>query len=206
MPTVTLYRFPVAEAARLASLSSIEQDLLGVQSYCHLLERLATGGRVDSIEWEAITSAAVVRYARCFSRGVRSNLSHTLVDAANQQLREDHQYFIDMRNKHVAHSVNAFEENDVVLHVDDEFTSADQITQVGTMQHRVIGFPNHMLTRLADLAAWVFARVREQRHDEGPKILAAARRFPLIAIKAHGTAQLGADASSAAASRRRKAP
>lgn len=120
MANIAGYRFRVPEAARLASLAGIENDLCGVQEYCNLLLTKKEEKPFPSTEWEAISSAAVVRYARCFSSGVRQRLSRSLFDDAEPNFAEGHNFFIEMRNKHVAHSVNEFEENDVLVQVSDQ--------------------------------------------------------------------------------------
>jgi hypothetical protein len=206
MATTTLYRFPIAEATQLASLGSIELDLVGVRSYCQLITDRTKQGQLNAVEWEAIISAAIVRYARCFCTGVRAKLSDDIFAAATPVLLDDHRYVMDMRNKHVAHSVNAFEENDVVLLVDDEFVSAAQIEQVSTFHNWVIGPPSDMPLRLDALATWALERVRDLCNAEKLKILAAARALPLSTIRAYETAQLGASSSPSTASQRRRSP
>ena len=79
----------------------------------------------DPVIWEALSAAAVVRYARCFNSGKRDRLKHDLFNAAPQHVKEAHEYFIAVRSKHVAHSVNVFEENDVTVTVNaDRFVGS----------------------------------------------------------------------------------
>ena len=58
---------------------------------------------------EADWIAAVVKYYRCFSDGVRTVLNpafFAVFDGAAQA----HQYFLNVRNKHVIHAINGFEQ------------------------------------------------------------------------------------------------
>src|SRR3990167_7217377 len=54
-------------------------------------------------------------YARCFASGFRRSLEHTLLDTAPEHIKKTHTYFIEIRNKHVAHSVNSSEKGNVLV-------------------------------------------------------------------------------------------
>ena len=202
----TNYRFPVPEAARLASLGGIEQDLRGVIAYCSLLVERSEIEKLNFVEWEAISSAAVVRYARCFSSGVRDSLEHDLLDTADIDLKEAHRFFIDLRNKHVAHSVNPFEENDVTLQIAAHFQSSQEIFAVHTAHGRRIGLSFGAPDQLKRLAEWVLLKVEEEMKTEKDKLLQVARQRPLAELKAHGVPQAAASASDNNVGQRRKHP
>jgi len=51
---------------------------------------------------------AIIKYVRCFTSGMRSYLSKDEV-FNDENLIICHDYFYDLRNKHIAHSVNIFE-------------------------------------------------------------------------------------------------
>src|SRR5260370_12586829 len=109
------YVFPVSGAARLASLAGIQSDLEQVVEYCDsMIERYA--GKhlkrspfdivgfttpVDFVEWEALSTAACVSYARCFLSGVRQSLEPGLLATAAAELRDTHEFMLSLRNKHV---------------------------------------------------------------------------------------------------------
>jgi len=153
MADYTGYRFPVPEAVRLASLGGIEQDLRGVIAYCDLLIERSEVTKLNFVEWEALSSAAVIRYARCFSSGVRDYLAHDLLDSEDPDLQQAHRFFMDLRSKHVAHSVNPFEENDVTLQIAAHFQSSQEICAVNTAHGRRIGLSfgaPDLLKRLAE--------------------------------------------------------
>lgn len=60
-------------------------------------------------------NSAVISYARCFGTGVRLSLkAHDVPERA----REFHDYVLDLRNKHIAHSVNDHEVGTVAALVD----------------------------------------------------------------------------------------
>lgn len=186
MANIALYRFRVPEAARLASLAGIENDLRGVQEYCDLLLTKGDERPFASTEWEAISSAGVVRYARCFCSGVRHSLSRTLFDDVDSEFYEAHELFIDMRNKHVAHSVNEFEENDAVVQISDEFRSSEEIKSVTVAHGRVSGMSFQHPETLKAVCEWLLRKVRDEMDVGKPKILEQARKYPLKELMREG--------------------
>lgn len=110
LPTVAL---DLPSAQLLADYASVLQDLRYVQECCkRLLKVLAEPeNQRDGIVLKALWSAALVAYARCFASGKRFGLSNENVQALplEGEVSEFHQWLINMRNKHVAHSVNPFE-------------------------------------------------------------------------------------------------
>ena len=67
------YRFNIPDARLLASLHSIRHDIEGTVEYCSRLQAMDTEA-YDPVIWEALSAAAVVRYARCFNSGKRDRL------------------------------------------------------------------------------------------------------------------------------------
>lgn len=79
MVTYSNYRYSTQEAWRLADLHGIEQDLLGVVSYCKYMQEQFDASKYDYVLWEAMGIAAVIRYARCFASGVRDRLGSEMI-------------------------------------------------------------------------------------------------------------------------------
>ena len=139
----------------------------------------------DPVLWEAVSSAVVVRYARCFSSGARDQLSHKLMHSAPDTLREAHEYFIAVRSKHVAHSVNDFEENDVTVTLRED---GDDISIQGFGAHhgRVMGLDFAAPERLSEVAAWVLKHVNQEIKKEEQKLLPIAIDFGTLKIRSFG--------------------
>jgi hypothetical protein len=65
----------------------------------------------DTTQARALWVAAVVWYARCFTGGRRtSRVAAGLVDALSDEARATHKYVLALRNRHMAHSINVFEQ------------------------------------------------------------------------------------------------
>lgn len=106
---------PADLAGELGELYGVEQDLEATKDYCERLRRELSD--FTSADWTlvyALSEAAVVRYARCFTNGTRVNLDPSLL---GPNAREVHNWLWNLRNKHVAHSVNEFESWSVIVHV-----------------------------------------------------------------------------------------
>lgn len=70
----------------------------------------------DTIGAQALWAAALVAYARCFVGGVRTaGAAAALVGKLPPDEQADHARFRALRDKHVAHSVNAFEQATVAV-------------------------------------------------------------------------------------------
>ena len=192
------YLFPVPAAARLASLVGLQSDLQMVVRYCErMIERYA--GKhlaktpfdivgfttlVDFVDWEALSTAASVAYSRCFLSGVRQALN---AEELNPSFRLLHDFVVAVRNKHVAHSVNSFEQNSVTVHVSSRFSSPAEIDTVTPHHQRQSGLSLDIPAKLKALAEWWLDRVAQEIAYEQKVVLQVARATPLAEIKAQGT-------------------
>lgn len=124
-------------ARRYAELLSVDIDLTHVIAACDQLgayfaqtrsndtEQSAVAADApsedddaDSCVAETLWAGALVMYARCFATGKRSGLTEEDVVSSDSEALAFHENFIAQRNKHVAHSVNAFEQIEVGMIVD----------------------------------------------------------------------------------------
>ena len=100
-----------AKARSFAALHLVSGDL-SFATQC--LSKAYARGKPDisDIEARALISAGVIAYARCFKTGVRIERlnADTLSNSVAGFDLEIHEYLIALRDKHVAHSVNNFED------------------------------------------------------------------------------------------------
>lgn len=56
----------------------------------------------------------IITYARCFATGIRFGLTPDIFNFHQDaiQIKKTHKYFIDMRSKHIAHSINSKESSE----------------------------------------------------------------------------------------------
>lgn len=130
--------------------------------------------------FEADWIAAVIKYCRCFSPNVRTSLAPSIFDTV-AHARSNHDYFVDLRNKHIAHATNGFEQakafvalppigtvNASVLYV-SAFCTRQQIDDVAKIEV-FIALANQARAeahRLGNIAgARVFERAAQQPIEE----------------------------------------
>jgi hypothetical protein len=109
-------RMPIAmldfeEARQLADYGAIFQDLSFVLAVLERLHDLLgeDGDDADSVLVRAYWTAALIAYVRCFSTGKRFGLSEEIFEGTEGGV-EVHRLYKQLRDKHVAHSVNPFEQ------------------------------------------------------------------------------------------------
>lgn len=141
---------------------------------------------LDFVDWEALSTAASVAYARCFSSGVRDSLSQDDPTLADPELRTLHEFLMEFRNKHVAHSVNPFEQNSVTVHIGDAFASAQEIVSVTPRHTRQTGFTLELPERVQRLAQLWLTRVTEEIDAETLSLREILRTMSLDDLKLHG--------------------
>lgn len=104
------------EAKQLGDIASILRDLQTVIEMCKRVVTLLETKNEDHVLIDALWSMSLVRYVRCFTSGKRYGLK---VNELFKDLKGDpigaHQFYKNMRDKHVAHSVNPYEQIHVGL-------------------------------------------------------------------------------------------
>ncbi|MER6663197.1 hypothetical protein ABT256_01505 [Amycolatopsis japonica] len=131
-------------------------------------------------------AAALVAYKRCFSDGKRSFLSDTDVESLPLQgeVVEWHRFLKQMRDKHIAHSVNPFEEVRVLLfpqqaaegvgvgHVLVKYMSSDEggVRQLGDLA-------NHLLELVHGRAEEQWNALLRTANQMSPEELAALKPY-----------------------------
>jgi hypothetical protein len=103
-----------------------------------------------------VPEAAVVRYARCFTTGRRFKLDESWVSS---ELLVSHRYHWSLRNKHIAHPVNDYEQSFVTVHV-IEPPSTPLVQNVGMGNARVGGFMPETADELIRLCDSLLCQLR----------------------------------------------
>ncbi len=200
MAEIVEYNVTLPMAARLADLAGIEADLERVVSYCRCMVRRYSGSHlaktpsdivgfttpIDFDDWEALSTATAIAYGRCFSSGVRIRLTELVPRMPDEAMRNLHQFVIAFRNTHVAHSVSAFEENSVGVHVSSEYTSSADIETIVPRHSRQPGFRIDMPASILRLAEWWQQQVHDAMAAERLAVLQAVRKVPLQEIRKMG--------------------
>ena len=169
----------IPEAQLLADLTGIENDLDAAAAICDLLLKELAEGQPSVRLIEALTASALVRFARSFKSGVRSGIPESVFEGLSPEQLADHQLFIDLRDKYIAHSVNAFEENQVVAYLVPEERGPRSVSSISVQQNRIASLGTSDANRLKALSLELRQRVARILEAENQKVLIAARALPV---------------------------
>jgi hypothetical protein len=111
MATYTYADLNIPESADLADLNGVSIDLSDAREMARTLQKEMGSGQLNMQLVEVYSIAIVIKYSRPFVTGVRARLGEDVLAILNAEQREAHERLRAYRDKHIAHSVNAFEEN-----------------------------------------------------------------------------------------------
>lgn len=103
------------KARKWADIVSLTFDIDSAIRICERLIRELEINKNDRVIIESLWTTALIKYARCFSSGKRFGLTIELFNGLKGDPVGTHNYYIEMRNKHLAHSVNPFEQVKIAL-------------------------------------------------------------------------------------------
>lgn len=107
-------RIDSPEAREIADLSAVIQDLRFANGCCERLwrELQKESFERDTVLVRALWTATLVAYWRCFGKGKRAQLRRDDLKALPLEgtALEWHDYLCTLRSKHIAHSVNPYEQ------------------------------------------------------------------------------------------------
>ena len=177
----------IAEAERLADLTGVLYDF--DSAYKMALELKAASVKSltpNGLLVEAYTIAIVIRYCRPFVTGVRARLEEQDLSILSPELRCVHNRLRAIRDKHIAHSVNAFEENQPSAEYCVERFRDEGITSIGCSHSWRYGMPIAELDDVIALTAQIAVYVEALIAKEKERLLAIVRAMALETVLAGG--------------------
>jgi hypothetical protein len=181
MPTVLCYP-SLSLAKQLCDLAGIVDDIYQAIDYIAEIERQAGTNSQNSPSWQAVTTAATIAYARCFAEGVRQRLPHSFFSAASPEIKEFHEYLIDLRNKHIAHSVSLYEENRLSLRISQNEKGIEFVESIKIESRKVIGIGVPDIPRFRELCEWLLYRVLAEQQKEEMRVMKQIREIPITQL------------------------
>ena len=194
----------IAEAARLADLSGILLDLQCARDFAQMLAAEFTATKTNWRLVEPLSIAAAVMYSRPFSGGVRHRLSKEDLKILSSEQRAAHDHLRAYRDKHVAHSVNAFEENIPRAYYCVERVREEGITSIGYGGGRVTGLGGVEVNAIIELTNVFEAHVQSQITTEQDRLLPIVRSMPLEDVLDGGHKAFVVDSRTKITDRRKK--
>lgn len=175
MTTYKTIALAFPEAQDLADLDGVYRDLEWIRLLCTKIIRAERSRRRNSQRLEALTSAALIRYGRCFHHGVRRRLPQSWVDHLPDPFPRAHRYFMDLRDKFFAHSVNRFEINHATAAVPEPAPADYRIEDIGFFHQHLSSLGEPDILVLKQLCTALQGRVKAAIVTEKSAVLAIAR-------------------------------
>ena len=176
----------IPEAAKLADLSGILWDLEHAREFAELLTQEFSSPKTNWGLVEPLSIAAVVMYSRPFSGGVRLRLGEEDLKTLTPEQRVAHDHIRAYRDKHVAHSVNVFEENNPRANYCVERVHEEGITGIGYGGGRIVGLSGTEANAIIELASALEKQISAQIKAEQERLLPIVRSMPLEKVLAGG--------------------
>lgn len=185
----------VPEARGFAEWVSIQYDLKYVINTIDRLLDLMKNNQDDLLIRDLYISA-LVTYVRCFTSGVRvEKLSKDIFKTLNGDPIGAHDTYKNTRDKHIAHSVNVFEEIKVGLILSDEY----EVQGVGMLYSSRIADDKEGLIQLKTLAIFALKYADSKVDEYNKSVLEKAKNLSKDKLaklkKLRITPQGGLDAS-----------
>ena len=179
MATNSFIEFCLDEAQTLADYTGISFDLQTAREFATtILEETRKPAPNFSLS-DPFMVATIIRYARTFAGGVRLKLYEEAAAILTDQQRAKHDYFMTVRDKYIAHSVNSFEESQPVARYWVEQVKEDGITSIECNHRRIVGLGEQDFIDIIDLASTWLKYVQEKLSEEKARLLPIVRKIPL---------------------------
>lgn len=169
-------------ALSIADMDGVMRDLDFVADACGiLLEKLAARA-TDLITLESLQSAAMIKYGRCFKTGVRNafTIPKEWLNELSAELKEAHEDTLTLRDKHLAHAVNDWDNHIPLLWaVRDYPDAAPRLLNVFVGYNGTIGLDPKWIQHLRDVALTLRSRIGKEMDAEREKIIECASKLPI---------------------------
>lgn len=182
MATYSSVHINLPEAEVLADLTGIHDDLSQARLYARQLQGAWSSSPPDVWLVEPFSTAILVRYARPFATGVRLRLGADALAVLTEDQRRRHADFIAFRDKHIAHSVNAYEANQPIAVFCVERVDVEGITAIECNHTRVVGLSAEDLGHIIALIDALLTYVDRRIENEKAKILPLVRATPIANV------------------------
>ncbi|GAX60960.1 hypothetical protein SCALIN_C16_0034 [Candidatus Scalindua japonica] len=185
MVTHTFVDIDIDEARCLADFTGIECDIRSAIKFSKLLIKCFESSGCDIDLIDAISTSILVRYSRAFMTGVRTRINIEEICLDQNELKK-HKWLLDTRSKHIAHSINAFEENRVVGYYVLEKPEEKGITSISVQHGSVISLSSHDAKSVINISTKILEFVTKKIDKEKSRILSIVRQSDIKKFLQHG--------------------
>lgn len=182
MATYTSVQLRIPEAKLLADLVGVKMDLQRANEFCNRMISEWCNPPQDYLLLESLSIAATVSYARAFSGGVRVHLMQDDLNVLSPEQITAHNFLLAYRNKHVAHSVNEFEENFAKAQYCAERVQHEGFTSITHSSGRIVTLGGPEITAMVEITEVLEAHVEEKIENERMRLLPIVRALPVESV------------------------
>jgi hypothetical protein len=101
--------------------------------------------------------------------------------------RKRHDWFYEVRGRHIVHSVNTFEKSQTIARYVEEDVTEKDINSIQCNHTRVIGPSSQDIDKLIELSDTLLARAGALADQEKERVLAIVRETPVGELLSKGT-------------------
>jgi hypothetical protein len=174
------------EAIYLADYTGIQIDLKTAKQFIELLGYTYPSGAEARNITDALTTAILVRYFRAFG-GIRAKSWWEEGFAClTQDERDMHQHLKDIRDKHIAHSLNFYEENRPTARYWTDSIEQEGFQSIECNHIRVIGLGGQEIVTLISVIDKLEKFLVHKISEEKTRIMEIVRQMPVKKVLAMG--------------------
>lgn len=167
------------EAKELAEAAAIFQDLGFVVEATKRLASLLKNGEPDPVIARSLFTAVLVAYVRCFSSGKRSVLTSDIYASLPGEPLACHQQYKDTRDKHIAHSVNPFEEMLVGAVLSPQEAAVREVEGVACLTASLFTYDAEGMEQLGRLASFAQNHVAAKCKELEARVVELAKKIDI---------------------------
>lgn len=183
------YAVNFEEAREAAELHAIIQDLSFVTEVCERLEDRLLAQEAETQEEDeyptadvddhidrSLWIAALITYGRCFLKGIRYSLPESLfLRTPGMDYTHLHRYYMNIRDKHVAHSVNSLEGHDAVVSLNRRTDGSLNVARLAIVYVTLVHLHHSEVQQLGNMAGYASDFAQDAFEDVTKKALKKAK-------------------------------
>ena len=186
MATYTFADLHIPDVAHLADLNGILDDLRDADEFANMLGEILADQNQNRQFIHPLSIAILISYSRPFLGGVRSWKVNEYLDTLTFEQRTEHDFLIDYRNKHIAHSVNGLEKNLARANYCKERVHEEGITSISCSSSKVVGLSRADINTVIELSRLHCQKIRLEFQTEATRLLPIVRGMPIEQVLAGG--------------------
>jgi hypothetical protein len=173
------------DVEELADLAGLHTDLISVVDMTRRLYEmlLQEEQNHDQLMIKSLWISALIIYVRCFTSGKRYGLTEDIYSELPGEPIITHRYYKDTRDKHIAHSVNAFEETVVGIILSGQEPESVEAIGVAHLTSNRISDSAEGVRQLGGLAEHDRRYVAQKAQEAQDRILNKARALPVEQLR-----------------------